>query len=230
MKPFFDDSYILGRIQFSSSIDLNEAETPDFYVTEFEGKIFASMNTYSPNGKYIEDIDVEVGFITGTYLGIQDARNNGFTMDAKEFGLFDSFDSCSETMNNVWDYENDSFDEDAVRTDEYLGDALIIDDVVIDPKYKGYGLGLMAIQRTIDHWTNGQEWVSLFHVQPLQYRTPPKQTKHLWEDIDLSSLDKNDEEKHRAILMNYYKKLGFFQIGDSDYMCKTGFSDKVSVG
>lgn len=189
---------VFGNIEFVSSLALSNPTDSDHYITEFQGTIFVD--------------EEEAGIINGTIVEGSKALRNNFPMHY----VADATADLEEMMNEVYDYETSTFKHTA---NEYLciTDAIVIDRITVLPKYAGHGVGLTAIQRTINHWMRGNSSIALLRPSPLQ---------------DCISTDKEESNKYQfdrfkihdesatKKLARHYNKVGFNYIPNSKYMCK----------
>ncbi len=179
------------------------------YITEITGRIL-DEDEWDEN-------HIERGVIKATHVDLANAYNDKKSIE-------DIFDDHSAELSDVYGEfflesgkgyqhldkcDNGSFFwEDSSKHENIL----FIDEVVIDANFKGKKIGLAAIYRLIQKFAGSCKIVVL-KVFPLQFK------KDFTHELNLK-LNEYQKNKKAATekLKNHYKKIGFFEIPDSDYM------------
>jgi hypothetical protein len=133
--------------------------------------------------------------------------------------LFDVCDAHSQEMHLLhsllYDPVEDHFKEGIThRFDAMHSDCLVLDYVLLHPKWRGLRLGLLAARKMIDLLSGGCGLV-VSHIAPLRHDA------HDMLRVPKSWLprQKTNEERRAAVvkLRRYYRQMGFERIGRSPY-------------
>ena len=133
--------------------------------------------------------------------------------------LFDVFDAHSHPMHDLYaalfDPETDFFTEAIIRQFEAIdSDLIILDYVVLHPRWRGLRLGLLAARRLVDLLGSGCGLL-VSHIAPLRHEA------HKMLRMPRSWLPRHDsdEDRKRAVvkLRRYFRQMGFERIGRSCY-------------
>jgi hypothetical protein len=133
--------------------------------------------------------------------------------------LFDVFDAHSQPMSYLYaalfDPETDFFTEAIIRQFEAIdSDLLILDYVVLHPRWRGLKLGLLAARRLVDLLGGGCGLV-VSHIAPLRHEA------HEMLRVPKSWLPrhKTEQGRKRAVvkLRRHFRLMGFERIGRSCY-------------
>jgi hypothetical protein len=133
--------------------------------------------------------------------------------------LFDVFDAHSQPMSNLYaalsDPETDFLTEAIIRQFEAIdSDLIILDYVVLHPRWRGLRLGLLAARRLVDLLGSGCGLL-VSHIAPLRHEA------HKMLRMPRSWLPRHDsdEDRKRAVvkLRRYFRHMGFERIGRSCY-------------
>ena len=133
--------------------------------------------------------------------------------------LFDVFDAHSQPMSNLYaalsDPETDFLTEAIIRQFEAIdSDLIILDYVVLHPRWRGLRLGLVAARKLVD-LVGGGCGLTVCDIAPLRHdahgllRVPPS-----WLPRHHSK-----QERQEAIvkLRRYFRQMGFERIGKTRY-------------
>lgn len=156
-----------------------------------------------------------MGEIQATYVNISSAFDEGEC-------VFDVFDHDSQTLYEnyeaLFSEQGEIYQFLAKNTVEYgwpydYRNILFIDLIEIKPEYRGRRLGLAALYRVLQKFMGGCRF-AFIKVFPLQFRSG--------HSIERSNeqLKQFTRDKKAAVrkLKNYYSKIGFKRIPNSDYM------------
>jgi GNAT superfamily N-acetyltransferase len=137
-----------------------------------------------------------------------------YHIKAKEarYSLCSTCDEYGETLHcgeAVYDFRTDEYSQNVEHLFEPLGspidlDVLYIDQMEIDPAYRGKGIGLLVLLKVIRRY---QDQCGLVAIKPYPLQ-------HAANNIPESSKEfKRDRKK----LVQYYARLGFERIPNTDY-------------
>jgi hypothetical protein len=140
---------------------------------------------------------------------------------AREAGesLFDVCDAHSQEMHGVYaalfDPETDDIKEE-VRTafDIFDSDVLVLDYVLMSPRWRGLKLGLLAARKTIDLLGGGCGMVVSF-IHPLN--PDADEFKKVPESWIPRPAGKDEEREARRKLRRHFSRMGFRKIGRTRY-------------
>ncbi len=185
--------------QLNSSI----VNSDDNYLTEISGDISISTNKYR---------SLKIGYIEAYYFYVSEMVDNNFD----PFEIFDSIDG--ETANcyeYLYDDETHFFNKDVLR--KYNEDVieynfLLLRRLAITKKYRGNGIGLAAIHKTIMKFRSGCGLIGLI-PGPLQFLD--KINEKFERFICRKSLPSNKIESEKK-LSRYYERLGFEKFNETD--------------
>lgn len=154
--------------------------------------------------------------------------------------ICDAYQETMDAGSAVFDFATNDFSPSVLKKFSDLDlfdDILLISHLTIYPVARGNRLGLAAIVQMIQDWSKG---CSLIMIKPfpLQFEAGPPET----EDRRQLELEKFPTSKKIAFthLRNYYRRLGFKQVGRSDFYVlspggklpsarKLGFSNFIHV-
>ena len=199
-----------GFIEFNSNASLHEAYFPDTYVSDFKGKIIG----------FDEEVnEVEVGIINGQKFDVSSVL-------ADNFSMLDAIDSSMELeamVLHIWDRKTKEFKISNTDADinNSVNTIIVIDEVIIDPKHRGNGIALSAIQATVRHWTSGFEWVAMLKAAPLQHCL--RTAEHVIEQYELNNFNTNEKDA-TSKLISHYGNIGFECINDTTFMQVNGLN------
>jgi hypothetical protein len=133
--------------------------------------------------------------------------------------VFDVCDAHSQILHEVYaalfNTEEDSLTE-AVRAqfDCFDSDLLVIDYVVLQPRWRGLKLGLLAVRKLVDLLGGGCA-LAVGDIQPLNLDA------HRLIQVPPSWLPRNESEEERRLacrkLRHYFRTMGFQRIGRTKY-------------
>jgi GNAT superfamily N-acetyltransferase len=176
---------------------------PDRAVWRFDGKI----------GLVVDDAgaEVDIGRMTVYRLVPQVASDAGIS-------LCDALDCISEDLAHYTELVEDGHVRQAVRdyyTDIFSDDLLIIDEIEIEPAYRGHRIGLLAMRHAIDMAQDG----SLVTTRPfpLEFRGMDDGE---WR-AEHPGLGEEDFQRAQGALRRYVELIGFEQYPPSDLWCLT---------
>ena len=186
-------------IVLQTSASLHAHGEPDDFISTFRGVIYAEGE---------DGIRRAVGKVCAWRINADVAAANGEP-------LFDVCDAHSDELHDVHAllYEPDSYALKESITDRFdlAGwDTLILDYVVLNPKWRGLRLGLLAVRKMIDLLGGGCGLV-VSHIAPL------RTDAHEELGVPRSWLPrhKTPEDRKAAVrkLRRYYRQMGFERIG-----------------
>jgi len=185
-------------IVLSTSASLLPEEEPDEFISSYDGVIRAEGDDGVLHG---------VGRVHAWRVHMGLAANQGES-------LLDVFDAHSQPMCDLYaalfDPETDYFTEAIVRQFEAMdSDLLILDYIVLNPRWRGLRLGLLAARKMVDLLSGGCGLV-VSHIAPLR----PDAHKIL--RVPKSWLP---QHKKQAVvkLRRYFRQMGFERIGRTCY-------------
>jgi GNAT superfamily N-acetyltransferase len=165
---------------------------------------------------------VEVTEVTGAVARVGKARalrvHAALAAEAGE-PLFDVCDAHSQELHNLHTllYEPDgySFREGLVRRyDADDWDLLVLDYVVLDPKWRGLKVGLLAVRRMVDVLGGGCG-LAVSCIAPVRRKA------HKLVGVPKSWLPRPASREERRIgllnLRRYYRRMGFRRLGRTPY-------------
>jgi len=204
-----------GFIEFASTASIPEADDPDSYVSEFEGKIIAHDENIN---------EVEVGIINGKVFDVSSVRRDACSM----LDAIDSSMELEEMVLHIWDHNTREFKlSNTDNIDDYINTIVAIDEIIIDSKYRGNDIALHAIQTAINHWTSGFEWVVMLKAAPLQHCLTTDD--NIIDQYNLNSFNMNEKDS-TSKLISHYGSIGFECINDTTFMQVNGLTkSKIKV-
>lgn len=133
--------------------------------------------------------------------------------------LFDVCDCHSQQMHDLYaalfDAEADDLKEEVrARFDVFGGDILVLDHVLLSPRWRGLKLGLMAARKLIDLLGGGcglaVSWAYPLNPDAAEFgKVPPGWIpRHAGED---------EEREARRNLRRYFRRMGFRRVGRTRY-------------
>ena len=159
--------------------------------------------------------ETEVGRLTATLVQFDEAIDCGITADRIGDGLDGSI---SEYWERLFDPENGHLKEKLQNEFEALGcDLLTIDCMELWRKFRGCGIGRMAIERTIQVFGCGCGLVAC-KPWPLQFTPAASRNRKLLKRLDAPELGK---EQALLRLREYWSGLGFRRVGDTDIFARS---------
>lgn len=196
-------------LDFDKSWAVLEAEEPDDYVREINGRVVGLEG--SAGRRRI------AGRFKAFYMDVEAACTN-------DYPIFNVFDGAEQTLgyySAIFDEEGSSvqFSERVFKLlDErpYSGNVLILDRLEILPKFRSHNLGLMVMRRLIELFRPGAEVVAIKPF-PLQAEHTRSQESTWRAKLELAQFDK-DSRRARAKLRRHYAKLGFKHMRGTEFM------------
>jgi len=193
-------------LKFAPEIFFDENTEPDRFIHQYKGKIIdCDDNEERKAGKFsARVIDVRGSMFDG-------------------YDIFDVFDSDSGAMScyeNLYESDTEDFNE-KTRLVAFGGDypwnpnILILERLVIAPEFRGKGLGLQAIRALIRRLRQGVGLVALKPF-PLQFEAGASESKgYRAKGLHLFKLRETEARKK---LVEYYARLGFREVPDTEFM------------
>lgn len=135
------------------------------------------------------------------------------------FDIFDCQQSTVDYYTAIFSPGTADFSEalSSLLDDEPLwGNVLILERLEILPRFRGEGLGLLAMRRMIERFGVGAAVVAIKPF-PLQHESAGGDTDQWEARMKLSELEKN-ATRATAALKRYYKRLGFRTMKGTPYM------------
>lgn len=192
MKDVAYYSSLRFTLKYQPLLD-DECEDRDL-VQEFEGEI---IHTEVPEDYALKEKEHVVGHIRGSRIDLGEAFDRGVSAwDACDAHSGELEECCSVFLTD------DEFREDLELST--LGDLLILHTMEIDPKYRGLGLGLLAVRRTLMTLGGGCAMAALKPF-PLQFQN--KVTAQNQAEFDAAQKKLGD----------YWSRLGFVPYKDTEY-------------
>jgi hypothetical protein len=176
---------------------------PDEFISTFTGYIVAAGE---------DDVRRRVGKVLAYRINSELAANCGEP-------LFDVCDAHSASLHEIHTllYEHDEYELKPAIMDQFGDgglDALVLDYVVLNPRWRGLRLGLLAARKLIDLAGGGCGLV-------VSYVAPLRPDAHQKLGVPASWLPQHetpDECKEAARkLRRYYRQMGFERIGRTPY-------------
>jgi hypothetical protein len=189
----------LFDIVLSTRASLHPLSEPDEFISSFTGVIRAEGD---------DGVLHRVGRVQAFRVHMYLAVNHGEA-------LFDVFDAHSQPMQDLYaalfDPETDSFKEAIVGQFEAMdSDLLVLDYVVLHPRWRGLRLGLLAARKLVDVLGSGCGLV-VSHIAPLQPEA------HELLRVPKSWLPRQDRAEAVLKLRRYFRQMGFERIGRTPY-------------
>jgi hypothetical protein len=190
-------------IVLSTRASLHPDGEPDAFISSHRGIIRAEGDDGVPR---------PVGRIHAFRVHMGLAANQGEP-------LFDVFDAHSQPMHDLYaalfDPESEYFDASIIQQFEATdSDLLILDYVVLHPRWRGLRLGLLAVRKMVDLLGGGCGLV-VSHIAPLRHES------HQMLRVPKSWLPRHetDEDRKDAVrkLRRYFRRMGFERIGRTPY-------------
>ena len=193
----------LFDLVLSTRASLHPEGEPDEFISAYAGIIRAEGD---------DGVGHRVGRVHAYRVHMGLAANQGES-------LFDVFDAHSQPMHDLYaalfDPETDFFTEAIIRQFEAVdSDLLVLDYVVLNPRWRGLKLGLLAARRLVDLLGGGCGLV-VSHIAPLRHEA------HDMLRVPKSWLPwhKTEQDRKQAVvkLRRHFRLMGFERIGRSCY-------------
>ncbi len=191
----------LPRIAFETDRQVQPSE-PEEYVLGIDGKIVLVGE---------DESELVAGTLQVLLVLIEVAREHGFT-------AFDVLDSLTDSSHYLELIDDRGDWHDYVREqfiDLHSSNLLIINQVKVEPKYRGKGLGILAVKTAIDCFSQGCGLVALkpFPLQFTWWKSPD------WKpELPLPN-GLNKAQAFRSALRKvekHWARLGFRRIGKTE--------------
>lgn len=190
-------------IVLSTSASLHPEVEPDEFISSYNGVIRAEGE---------DGVLHRVGRAHAWRVHMGLATNHGES-------LLDIFDAHSQPMCDLYtalfDPETDYFTEAIIRQFEAMDcDLLILDYVILNPRWRGLKLGLLAARKMVDLLGGGCGLV-VSHIAPLR----PDAYRMLRVPKSWLPRHKTAEGKQQGVvgLRRYFRQMGFERIGRTPY-------------
>ena len=177
------------------SDDLDDA------VSDIEGTILAMT----------DNDEIEIGSLIATYFDAYAASATGYDLES----ALDEDASLWETGTRLYDLNTGEFEfnekvQHCLNHDALLSNLLIIDRLEIVPRFRGYGIGLGVMCKTMQHF--GRDCGVITLRDSLLQFDDCSQLSVAW--FSAMGLDKppKDEKRTEAILARNYESLGFSKL------------------
>lgn len=209
-RPALDPRYL--TLRFDASESMTDEGEPVFYLQRRTGHV-----TLWDAGR-TED-DIRIGDFSIVYVDLDGAGVEGVH-------AFDVFDTEQATF----EYYEDLYGDDAGRMKNSVVDIAVIDGVVwsenvliierlvLQPEFRGQGLGLAAIRGLILGARGGAGLV-LLKPYPLQFEGGGDPTDEEFIRLEFGSLPKNHRSA-TAKLFRHYARLGFKRVPKTPFMVR----------
>jgi GNAT superfamily N-acetyltransferase len=199
-----DSAQKIGRywIDLNSPIEMVVDRSGEFVNQEISGVIYGSLDDDSNR-------EIKIGSVELLKMDVGHALSHGET----PFTLFDLFDDGTAELGDVLiDPETHELRDRIHDKEIFPPDILIfIRNLQVYPSYRGKGLGLLALHSIIRTYC-GLSTAFVLKSFPLQFdEVDAEKYKHL--ALENFHADKTTAKER---LSAYYKKLGFWQIDDTD--------------
>ena len=202
-----EDEYVSYSVELGVEAPLRFADEAD-YIAVIEGKIL--RHDVLPTG---EPAPTEViGTIKAHRIYGGRAMNDRYSLwDVCNAHEQETSDCYAILFSESYDYIpviEEMFPE------AFSPDVLLIDLVRVRPAFRGRDLGLLAARRVIDMF-EPEDGLVVVKPFPLQFNAPNR--SHRTKDEDLSGFV-TDEVAAFDKLRRYWARLGFRQVGDTEYL------------
>ena len=192
---------IVASIEFAVQASLHE----DYVDTDFVHAILGKISAMSDDQGDKED----VGYIKASLVQFGEAMDHGIGTER----LGDGIDgSIAEYWELLFDLDTGGWKEEVEDEYEAAGcDLLIIDCMEISPKFRGRGIGPIAVDRTIDIFGPACGLVAC-KPWPLQFSPAFARDRKALNRLKAPSVGRDEAiRKLRA----YWSRLGFWPLGET---------------
>ena len=199
--------FLPSHIKYTSTVGFGEDQ--ENYLTTITGSLICCEET--------SEREFEAGQITAFYLDLSGAYDNRYAaMD-----IFDLHQEAYDQYEALFDHETGEIKDEILAThgpDVPGRNWLILNRLEIRPKFRGRGLGLAAIYRTMQQFGHGCAFISL-DVAPLQVeRREGGSDKERWfTEMKMDSFT-TDIPQATQRLKDYYGILGFQEVTGTNMM------------
>jgi hypothetical protein len=193
----------LFDIILSTRASLHAEGEPDEFISSYAGIIRAEGD---------DGVGHRVGRVHAYRVHMGLAVNHGES-------LFDVFDAHSQPMHDLYaalfDPETDFFTDAIIRQFEAMdSDLLILDYVILHPRWRGLRLGLLAARKLVDLLGGGCGLV-VSHIAPLRHEAHDMlRVPKVW--LPRHDTEEDSKQAMRK-LRRYFRQMGFQRIGRSCY-------------
>jgi GNAT superfamily N-acetyltransferase len=228
---------IKNRITKGSLTPLPE----DLFCISLEPKTSSSFGQPSEPYKYIhkttgivsiwndDDEEETIGIFKIKVVDLQDAERD----HVSAFDVMDAHSTTIRYFESLFNLNSDTLKDSLIDLlDQRFGwfvnfppNLLILDRLVIDPAYRGHGVGLNALDAIIRRYGLGIDLVAM-NPFPLQFESVGKKDIYSNEMEDLDAkwsatvARKGTLKANTKKLQAYYARLGFILAPKSDYMVR----------
>ena len=192
---------ILASIEFAVRASLHEEYVDGDFVHSILGKISATSEDRGD--------EEDVGYIKASLVQFGEAMDHGISTER----LGDGIDgNIAEYWELLFDLETGYRKEEVQDEYEASGcDLLIIDCMEISPKFRGTGVGPVAIDRTIDIFGPGCGLVAC-KPWPLQFTPAVAEDQKALKRLEPPNVGQGEAVRK---LRSYWSQLGFWPLGDT---------------
>lgn len=175
---------------------------PEHHVLEIAGKIMLAM---------ADDTEAPAGKLELLLVSLSTAREYGFA-------AFDVLDSLTDTSHYLELIDDGGEWSEAVQdqfVDVFDSDLLIINKVEVEPRYRGKGLGILAVRTAIESFSRGCGLIALkpFPLQFTGWKAPD------WEPSVPLPHNVTKAQAFRSAIKKvekHWARLGFRRVGKTD--------------
>jgi hypothetical protein len=183
-------------INLTTRASLHPDGDPSEFISEYCGEVLSVADT---TGETI------VGYLRAYKLHVGLAVDRGMP-------LFDVCDCYSQGMHSIHSllYQPDSYsvrDTLAARFEAYESDLLVLDYILLDPKWRGLKIGLLAARKLVDLLGGGCGLV-VSEISPLR--------REAHNDLDVPE-EWIPEATTPGSLRRYFRQMGFERLGKTPY-------------
>jgi hypothetical protein len=192
---------IVASIEFGVRASLHEEYIDADFVHSILGKIFAKSED-SGN-------EEEAGYIRASLVQFGEDMDHGISAER----LGDGIDgNIAEYWELLFDLDTGCWKEEVRDEYEASGcDLLIIDCMEISPKFRGTGIGPIAVDRTIDIFGPGFGLVAC-KPWPLQFTPPFARNQKALKRLKAPGVGRDEAVRK---LRAYWSRLGFWPLGET---------------
>ncbi|MGC2473805.1 MAG: hypothetical protein WA485_05675 [Candidatus Sulfotelmatobacter sp.] len=206
---------ILARIEFAVRASLHQEYVDADFVHCILGKISAKSEDRGD--------EEDVGYIKASLVQFGEAMDHGISTER----LGDGIDgNIAEYWELMFDMDTGCWREEV--QDEYEAsacDLLIIDCMEISPKFRGTGIGPIAVDRTIDIFGPGCGLVAC-RPWPLQFTPAFARDRKALKKLEAPNVGRDEAVRK---LRAYWARLGFWPLGETGIYLR-GMAQRESSG
>ena len=189
-----------ARVRFTLTAALRESYVANDFLHSISGKVLACCG---------DEREVRAGYITASLVQFGRALDYGVTRDQLGDGITGDIAEYWEQLFDVETGKWKGIIQDSFEIDG--SDLLIIDCVEVYPQFRGRGIGLQAVDRTIDIFGPGCGLV-VCKPWPLQF-TPAFATNR--PKLRRLQVPNISEQEAVEKLRSYWSRSGFWPVGQT---------------